>query len=405
MYIYSPLKKANMVRTDEVRKAIEKADNEDETKRDARDLMSILMRMVQTSPRLRGHILTRRTALTSFGWSIVPHEETDAERAEQARLRCGRMIAQLLRWHTDTPMFGVSATEIDWVPQPDGAKAPKVLRSVLPVELERPDRDPGTIVLYEDVIAGGKPTGKFTRKTLSSDPAESWIVDCDESYEMGGVLRALIYHEVLRQEMLLEWGNFNRKVKGIILAQYEEHAQDEDKDVALEALKSIVKNNYSLTSKDIAFSFQNLVDSIGATSFGDMISKIEDDQAIAILGQANITELPDQGGSRAAVQVQNLVRIDVHYSDIVRMEDVINDQLLLYDARLNVDATLAEAPWRFRFNISEEQDPEKNARTISELLQSGIPLRKAEVYDRVGFGEPDAGDDTFDGTPNAQPII
>jgi phage gp29-like protein len=405
MYIYAPLKKKTFPTIAEARKALEAADNDDATKKDVRDLMSILMRMIEASPRLAGHILTRRTAVSSFSWSIIPSDSAFDDAAHAAMIRLRNIITSELNKHTDVPMFGVSATELDWVPQVDGSKKPMVLKSYLPIELERNTSDPRTINIYQDEIVNGKPTGKFVKVPIGDQPPESWLVDCDESYVPGGVLRSLIPHAIISLDMMMEWANFNKKIKGLILAQYEEHAQDQEKLVALEALKKIVTNNFALTSKDISFDFKNVVDSVGATSFSQQIGKIEDDESIAILGQANVTQLPDGGGSRAAVQVQNLVRADIYYSDISRFERRTNEQLLLADYRINVDPAAVEVPWRFAFALSEEKDAEKEARTIAELLQAGIPLKRDEVYERVGFSAPEATDEIIQPAAPTQPMV
>ena len=46
--------------------------------RDVRPLMSLLVRMTQVSPRIKGHITTRKTAISSYGWEIAGDKVDDA---------------------------------------------------------------------------------------------------------------------------------------------------------------------------------------------------------------------------------------------------------------------------------------------------------------------------------------
>lgn len=78
-----------------------------------------------------------------------------------------------------------------------------------------------------------------------------------------------------------------------------------------------------------------------------------------------------------------------------RFEAMMNHQLLAADFRMNFDKAAVTVPWQFRLDLSEEQDREKNARTITELLGNGIPLLRSEVYGQTGFSVPQEGDDVI----------
>lgn len=58
-----------------------------------------------------------------------------------------------------------------------------------------------------------------------------------------------------------------------------------------------------------------------------------------------------------------------------------------------------------RFSTSQEKrdDPEKNARVVETTLRSGVPLKKTEVYERVGFSAPAEDDEVFEGVAQATP--
>lgn len=385
MYYLQSIKDTILPDIGEAVKRLKQADQPDPEQRDVRPLMAILAKMSQALPRLRGHVLTRRVAISAFGWKLVPYNAADADRAILATQRLRRIITRLLQWHTMTPMFGASAVEITWDTSTSVGTQPKILRRYHPTEIERVDDDP----FHINILLDGD---TINRKAVATDDPRGWLVDVDESMQMtGGILRSLIFHEILLNESLQEWHWFNLKLKGIIQAQLEEWAGDEDKAAAAAQLRQVATNNYSLTSTAVQYKFNQVTDAAGSGSFKAFKDALESDRAITILGQANTTELPNGGGSRAALQVLQLISADIHYDDMQRIETQINDQLLLHDWQMNSEPSAVEAPWRFQIDLSEETDREKEARTISELLASGVPLLKSEVYGRTGFTVPEPG--------------
>jgi len=51
----------------------------------------------------------------------------------------------------------------------------------------------------------------------------------------------------------------------------------------------------------------------------------------------------------------------------------------------------------FKTSREKKEDPEKNARVVETALRSKIPLRKDEVYERLGFSMPAEDDEVFEG--------
>ena len=392
-YLWSKLKDATYPEVEDIRKAMQKADKEKESERDIRNLMSLLMRMVETSPRLRGHMLTRRTAVTSYDWNIVAENPADQEKADEVRARLQKTINAVLNRHTQTPAFGAMAIELEPV-QFDGKWQLTIKRRFHPTEIERTGEDLDRVAVLE---ATGR---KITSRTYPDQNPDLWIWEVDEdTVTQGGILRSLAFHEKLRHITVQEWANYNQKVKGMILAKYAEHASDDDIKIAKSATQGVVKHQYGVTSNAIEYDFQQTVSYIGAQSFKDYKAALEADESIAMLGQANTTELPSKGGSRAALQVLQLIRADIHYSDIVRIEQILMPQLLLADYRLNAERNAIAVPWAFKLKMAEDRDAEKEIRTVAEALQANVPLKQSEVYERIGYSAPTDEDETFEASP------
>lgn len=389
-YLWSKLKDTTYPELEDIRKALTLADKEKEADRDVRPLQALLMRMVEASPRLRGHILTRRTAITSYDYQLVAHSSEMQEMADAAFRRCRRALRAMLNRHTNIPAYGALAIKLEPIQQ-NGEWLLKPQRVYLPTEVERSGED-----LQEVAVLVTDGSGKITGRLYPHSDGGYWITGVDEdTVNQGGILRSLAFHEKLHLHTRQEWANFNLRVKGILHSTWDEFASDEDIDVAKQAAVGGTKHGAASTSKSIGMEFVQTVSYLGATSYKDFMADLAADGAIAILGQANTTQLPNQGGSRAALQVLQLIRADIHYSDIVRIQNELAPQLLLADYQLNHDQAATDVPWGLRLSLADDADVEKEVRAAAEAIESGIPLKRSEVYERIGYSMPQEGDDVI----------
>ena len=367
--------------------ATKNADNIDDRQRDIRPLMSILERMSIASPRLSGNILTRRTALQSYDWDIVNSENKRGTDAEEVSTRTKAAINAIIKHYVNLPLFGALAIQFTWE-LIDGRYYPRVSKVYGPTELER-----GSEGLYYVTTLSSTQQQKTPVLTI---PEQQIIWAVDEKNWAGGILRSVAIHEILRNETYQEWSNFNRKLKGLIQAK----ASEEEKGDASNALKSFISNNYTVTGQEVEFKFNELTSSKGAEAFSTFIQKLEDDIAVAILGQANSTQLPNNGGSRAAMQILDLIRKDIHFSDVNHIKELVQ-KLLLYDFQINSQMNAQATPYQFDFIFDEVMDIEANARTIEIAVRSGIPIKKSDAYSKLALSVPEAGDELLETKPQS----
>lgn len=391
-FYWTKLKEQTYPEFEDIRKALDLADKPDSGQRDVRQLKALEMRMVESAPRLRGHILTRRTALTSYDYALAPEDPADVEHAAEALDRIRPALHALLSAHTQIPMFGEMALRLKPVPTAGDGFGLALDRRYLPTELERGGEDLQRVAILE------VEAGKITGRTFPDEDVENyWITGVDDdTVAQGGILRSLVYHEKIRHLTVQEWANYNEKVKGIVYAMWKEHAGDEDKKTAKSAVQGLMSGKGAVTSDAVTYGFEQTVSYIGATSFKDFKAALEADIAVAILGQANTTELPKGGGSRAALQVLQLIRADIHFSDILRMTRELAPQLLLADYRLNIDKAATSVPWSLRLSLSDDSDVEKEVRAAVDAIEGGIPLKRDEVYSRIGYTMPGDDDDVIE---------
>lgn len=397
MYRWSTIKNRLLPTVAQALRAIKKAEAEGDS-RDVRPLMDCLQRLEEVDPRLGGHILSRRSAVTAFPFTIesVDGESDGAEQlAERARRRLDSVIREVMHYQLRAALYGalVMRLDIEYMDAMD-AQIYSVDKIFAPTEVERASSRAQDVRIIDD-----NGLGVMERTAVPDDDLH--IVAVGEESWVGGALRQVLFHEILRHNALQDWANFTRKLKGIIQAVMEGGVPpegDPERQVAMDALRTLVEENYTVTGDRTTFNFNELVDAASGQSFKGFKKDRDADIAFAILGQNGTGELPEHGGSRAALQVLNLVRTDIHHFDVRRTESIVNEKLLLFDYRLNVDRTVQsyqEVPYRYRIQIPSDENTEVAARGISDALDAGIPLLSSEVYDRLGFTVPDGVPDVL----------
>lgn len=351
--------------------AMENADG-DPDKCDPRSLIKYLMLFTYVNARLRGHILTRKTAVSSWDWDIIPYNPNDAEKALEAKVRLKNAINTIVRNRVDTVLYGSSLIKFKW--ELSGKFNVPILERIF-----RPDE----IYAYNNssvAIFDG------SRRTIINNNSPDYIAETDGESVRGGLLRSVGITEIIRYDMLLEWANWSKKQKGIIQG-IDKGADDGERKVAEDALVHVLKNNVMLTSDLIEYKFHQIANSTAGDSFKEFLTKLDSSVAVAILGQANTPELPAGGGSRAALQVQQMVSADIMYSDVICATELV-DRLLKHDCKLNYNT---EFPlYQFKVNLAETVDLEKTA-SMLELASRFLTLNLDEAYTKLGLTPPPEG--------------
>jgi phage gp29-like protein len=98
-----------------------------------------------------------------------------------------------------------------------------------------------------------------------------------------------------------------------------------------------------------------------------------------------------------------MIRKDIHYSDMLRVQDLIN-KLLLIDYRINVQPNAEIVPYSFEWVYEENQDYESNARIIEIVSRTGLPLNvaKDKLYNILGLPMPNEADTDLIELKNSQ---
>lgn len=358
------------------------ANADDPTRPDTRALSAVCKQMFTANLRLAGHRLVRKTAVSAFGWLISSADPNDAERIAIATKALKPIIAALLERHVNTAFFGTSAMSVTWE-LIGGVWTPGTFTALDPTEVT-PLGIKGVKILSAENTS--LPEVKATiEDTLETD---LFVADNLGEFKVGGTLRGILPTDFIRYEMIRENANFLKKLKGI-LQVINKGAGDDEKTDAEAAAADAAANNYVATSDLIEFKLNSITNN--GAGFKDFIESLNSDISIAVLGQANTSSLPSNGGSRAALQVLKMVSADIHYDDITRIERVINEQVILPYWRRNYERSATSSPFTFAINLFEEQNYEANVTVLREALAAGVPVLKREAYQKIGYQAPSTG--------------
>lgn len=126
----------------------------------------------------------------------------------------------------------------------------------------------------------------------------------------------------------------------------------------------------------------------------------------AVLGGTLTTEVGSSGGNRALGERQGDDQDAIFEAIARQIDDVITAGLVDWIVRLNYGDVAADkyAP-RYHTKIESEEDLESAANVLETLVGIGLEVRKAEVYERFGWGMPTKGDDVLTGAvaPSSPP--
>lgn len=356
-------------------------------------LMEYLTLILEDSPRLKGLVNTRLTAVESYDYSFngVEGDEEDA-----LKLKFRDLINVISGKHLDVVLYGklllVANTEFNPITQRN--------------ELSLKYYNPKNYLVRGDVLKFRDNKGNTIQEIDLTLPESSNIFHYNDGLTYpGGILRTVAFYEYLKNMNIANWTEFNRRSLGIISAIISGETMaksanallmsDQELKDQLTGLDQVMadagKTNYLKALDGITLQFTKLVEAAASSSFKDYKDMIDKDEAIAILGQANVTELPNSGGSRAALQVQDLVRGDIKYADIKRFLGIVND-FIRYDAKINLNA---EPQYYYDVHYNDTIDIDVVNRTLQVAKELGIPLKKSEVYKKIDFDAPAPDDEIF----------
>lgn len=392
MYQNADMKTKIYPTLDKIPDFLKKADEPEAAARDTRDLMYLLARISYANSRLAGHIITRKMGFASFDWMI----ESDDEKLIQ---RIRPFIKAIIDNYLNAPLFGIMGIQLMWQQTPEWGFQLVNYKRFTPIELDY--QTDSLLIIDQDTNV---------KKEIKPDN-EEYFYFIYPTPDRGGIMRSIIIPELLRHTTVIDWKNLNQRMKGIVsasidvdklekamdylqMSETEKAAQLANIDASMNAVgtQSWMRHlNYA----DVQF--KSLVEGTAGSSYEKFKQELDADISIAILGQANTSELPASGGSRAALQVLNLIRNDILLNDMLNIKDLANKALLI-DYRKNMDKTAIAAPYQFEWVYDDNSDIEAYARVFETIARSPVPVAidKNEYYTKLGLSVPAEGNEVIE---------
>ena len=394
IHLASSLTKQQYPTLKELQEAAVKADNPDFNSRDSRDLMSIAKRISNISPRLKGLINTRKTGIFAYRYDLRDNKKGDFT---EIKLRLDKSLKKALLAPVYKNLFGDYLAEI----VPDNTTAGFSLKEIEQTRYE-PISETKFKLFAEDNLS-------FSIVDTIETPRKYLYLTTDTT-NRGGQIRTVLDLEIRRYDNIREWSLFNERAKGQILgkiasaqlAEIQRSFGADKVDISKNVqelnniLENIGKNQYGILTDAYDVELKSLIEASANPTFVNLNKDLDEAISIAVLGQANTTQLPNSGGSRAALQVLNEIKSDIIWADMNEAEECANF-ILNIDYNLNKDRN-GVAPYFFEFIYDDVKDIETQSVVLSNLA-SAIPnlqVISQEIYDLVGLTKPDGVPDVIE---------
>lgn len=364
--------------------ARKQADNA--TERNCRDFHALIQHIYNEDPEIESAANIRSVGVASYSWQIVALDGKESDAVELANQRLKPLIDKFISYSWEGSFYGALALKLEW--RLESGWIPRVFNAY-DIDQLNWAQDQEKLQIYDE-------NAKKYAEIPESD-RENWIL-YTEGKSPGGALRKLLINRVIQAEMVREWGNYNAQAKGVVTGKVSDSGSQEEISAVGNAITDIYKRNFAILGPESDIVFKEMVAGGVYTSFKEIVDMLDSKCRIVLLGQSNTSELPNGGGSRAALQVQRMITADKILADMIRCENVINEQIIPTYWRKNSGTDYI--PIKFEFIWQEDIDPEARISVIDTMLRNKIPVKASEIYLPLGLTKPDEAPDVFLGGDN-----
>lgn len=181
-----------------------------------------------------------------------------------------------------------------------------------------------------------------------------------------GMYQSLYYYWFIKKQAVKFWSIFTERFAvPVIVAELPDGLSDEDEN----DIKAFIKDFKSATNislpKDVVLRFLEAEQSGSVENFDSFMNFLNKSMAIFYLGQTDTSGVDNTSGSYARAKVQNQVREDITLSDIMLLENFINDMIIKPLINLNFPNVTEYPKWRVIIPISISTE------MIKQLVESG----------------------------------
>lgn len=217
----------------------------------------------------------------------------------------------------------------------------------------------------------------------------------------GGLARMVSFGWMCKQFTLKDWMAF-METYGLPmrLGRYGPEATAEDVRKLFQAVASIGSDAAAVLPKSMDIDFQEPNRVSGDNVFINLARYIDEQVSKGVLGQ---TMTSDNGSSQAQATVHDGVRHDIAAADARAVSATINRDLVRAFVDLNFG--VQEVYPRLVIEVPEPEDTKLLIDNAVALMGAGVRFKAAELRGKLGFSDPEEGDEVVGGAPAAAPPV
>lgn len=218
----------------------------------------------------------------------------------------------------------------------------------------------------------------------------------------GGLARAAAWAWLFKNFDLKSWVIF-AEVYGhpLRVGKYGSSATESDKQTLLRAVRNISADHAAIVPDSMLLEFIDAKAQGNAQVFEKLAEYLDRQISKLVLGQTGTT---DTGSRVGTADAHERVRADIERSDAEQLAATLNRDLVRPLVRLNLGPVKAFP--RLKIFRPEQEDLERMTAALSALVPLGLKVGMSEVRDRLGFPDPDAGEECLSASApeNAAPL-
>ena len=211
-------------------------------------------------------------------------------------------------------------------------------------------------------------------------------------HDVIGALRRVLGWWITKMYAQLWWVEYVESYgQPIRLGFYSPEAKARERSELKNFLQNIGRSKWGLFPQGADLKLMETTQTGNVTTFSDLIDMANNEIAIALIGQTGMTQDSAQG-SRAKLQVQNTVRVEIlmHIAQIVRKGfDGLTDAIL----RCNYGDTYVKRLRPKTMPVVKKAGSDKEKMEVFTVLsEAGVPIGVDEIHDQVGIPQPKEGE-------------
>ena len=217
----------------------------------------------------------------------------------------------------------------------------------------------------------------------------------------GGLARFVAFSWMCKAYTFKDWMSFI-ETYGLPLriGRYGPEATKDDVAKLYQAVANIGTDAAAVLPKSMEIAFEKGLSVSGPEKIFETFARYIDEQiSKAVLGQ---TMTADSGSSQAQATVHNEVRHDIAASDARAVSGAINRDLVR--AYVDLNFGVQEVYPRLTLPVAEPEDITAKIEGAAKLMERGVTFKMTELRAKLGFSDPEEGDEIAGGAPVPPPV-